>query len=79
MSQPQDAGLLAASIPIQINGQAQTIAAGQSIDELLSALGLDPAQVAVEHNGLIVPRKARSSVCLQSGDRLELVTFVGGG
>ncbi len=79
MSQPQEAGSLAASIQIQINGQPQTIEAGQSIDELLGALGLDPAQVAVEHNGLIVPRKARSSARLHSGDRLELVTFVGGG
>ena len=66
-------------IEIHVNGQPQLIAAGQSLGELLLALGLDPEQVAVERNGHIVPRRLRGEVKLAPGDQIELVTFVGGG
>lgn len=79
MSSMELAGSPAPSMQIYVNGQAQTIAPGASVDDLLLSIGLDLAQVAVERNGEIVPRKIRAAVLLQPGDRLELVTFVGGG
>ena len=79
MSSIESAPVVAPSIQIFVNGVAHTVAAGLSVDDLLGTLGLDPAQVAVERNGEIVPRRQRGSTPLGNGDRFELVTFVGGG
>ena len=42
-------------------------------------LGLAGKPVAVERNREIVPRAQHATTLLAAGDRLELVTFVGGG
>lgn len=64
---------------ITVNGEAREVAAGASVEELLADLGLDGARVAVERNGRLVPRREHALVALAEGDRLELVTLVGGG
>lgn len=40
---------------------------------------LEPIRVAVEVNEDVVPRRAFSAHRLHEGDRVEIVTFVGGG
>ncbi|MBL9002984.1 MAG: sulfur carrier protein ThiS [Myxococcales bacterium] len=67
------------AIHVLVNGQPHAIQRGGSVHDLLLVLGLDPAQVAVERNGEIVPRRTRPEVTLAENDRIELVTFVGGG
>ncbi len=47
--------------------------------ELLEALELKGDRVAVEHNGSIVGRGEWASAVVGSGDKLEIVHFVGGG
>ncbi len=42
-------------------------------------LGLRPEVVAVELNGDLVPRATHADTALAEGDRLEVVTLVGGG
>jgi sulfur carrier protein len=42
-------------------------------------LGLTGKPVAVERNREVVPRALHESTVLSPGDRLEVVTFVGGG
>jgi thiamine biosynthesis protein ThiS len=64
---------------IVVNGESRPIRAGQTVAELLGELGLDPRQVAVERNREVVPRALHASTVLAAGDRLEVVTFVGGG
>lgn len=64
---------------IVLNGEPRSIAAGTSILALLGELGLDPRQVAVEKNLEIVPRADYATTRLVAGDKLEVVTFVGGG
>ena len=67
---------------LTINGQAREIeglAEGSSVAELVAALGMQPDRVALERNGEIVSRAAWSEAHLNSGDRLEIVHFVGGG
>jgi thiamine biosynthesis protein ThiS len=49
------------------------------VTELLRRLELDRARVAVEHNRRVVPRAEHDTLRLNHGDRLEIVTFVGGG
>ena len=47
--------------------------------DLLSQLDLEPVRVAVEINEDIVPRKRFGETPIRDGDRIEIVTFVGGG
>ena len=67
------------SITIRVNGDARTVAAGATIAGLLEELGLGGKRVAVERNQAVVPRARHAETTLADGDRLELVTFVGGG
>lgn len=66
-------------IEIQVNGDTRRVKDGISIADLVQELELDPAKVAVERNLEIVPRSTLQDVRLNSGDRLEIVHFVGGG
>ena len=67
------------SITVRINGVERTVAAGATIVGLLEELGLGGKRVAVERNQAVVPRTRHAETTLADGDRLELVTFVGGG
>ncbi len=64
---------------IQLNGDSRSIEGGATIAELLSSLNLEPKRLAVELNERVVPRTEFGSVRLQTGDRVEIVTLVGGG
>jgi len=50
-----------------------------TVAELLKDLGLEPKHVAVEVNLELVPRARHAEHRLADGDRLEIVTLVGGG
>ena len=62
-----------------INGQPQTVQEGLSLSDLIAQLNMKTERVAVERNGVIVPRNDWPQTALQNGDRLEIVHFVGGG
>ncbi len=62
-----------------VNGKPQQISQEATILDLLAALGLGGRAVAVERNREVVPRARHGETVLAPGDRLELVTFVGGG
>lgn len=66
-------------ITIQLNGEAHTVPVGSSVADLLTALSVDLRQVAVERNEQIVRKPDYEGTGLLEGDRLEVVTFVGGG
>lgn len=66
-------------IQLQVNGEPQNCSAGTRLPSLLEQLGLNPRLVAVEYNGEILHRQYWQSTTLQNGDRLEIVTIVGGG
>lgn len=46
---------------------------------LLASLARDPRKVAVEVNEEVVPRELHATTALKDGDRVEIVTLVGGG
>jgi sulfur carrier protein len=69
----------ATSVEIQVNGETRAIAAGTTVAGLVDLLGLRREHVAVERNREIVPRSEHAATVLEAGDRLEIVTFVGGG
>jgi len=64
---------------IAVNGVTRTITRGTTVARLISELGLGDRRVAVERNREVIPRERHASCELEPGDRLELVTFVGGG
>ena len=66
-------------LSLTVNGEPRRAASGSSIADLVRTLELDPAKVAVERNGVIVPRSTLGKVALGDGDVLEIVHFVGGG
>lgn len=70
---------MAATIQIVVNGETRTVSADLTVAQLLSDLGLAGVRVAVERNLAVVPRAQHVETQLEDGDRLELVTFVGGG
>jgi thiamine biosynthesis protein ThiS len=67
------------TIQITVNGDPRTLPAGSTVADLVAALGLQPTQVAVERNKELVRRADHASTGLFDGDRLEVVTFFGGG
>ena len=66
-------------IDISVNGRARRVPAGSTLAQLLESLGLDRGRVAVELNLRVVPRAEHATLRLNHGDKLEVVTFVGGG
>lgn len=64
---------------VQINGEAREIDERTSIATLVESLGLTAPHVAIELNLEVVPRARHSETMLRDGDRLEIVTLVGGG
>jgi sulfur carrier protein len=64
---------------IFVNGAPCELEQGATVAALLETLGLDPRQLAVERNLELVPRVEHSRTVLAAGDRVEVVTLVGGG
>jgi len=64
---------------VQVNGVCREVGEKVSITELLEQMQLDPRTLAVERNLELVPRAEHAKTLLAEGDRLEVVTLVGGG
>ena len=64
---------------VVLNGEAKQLPDGTTVTTLLASLGLDRRRVAVELNERVVPKAQHAETRLGEGDRLEIVTFVGGG
>jgi len=67
------------TVSIIVNGEHRRVAAGITIAQLASELGLVAEKVAVERNLEVVPRSTLGQVTVRDGDELEIVHFVGGG
>ncbi|HEY9598786.1 MAG TPA: sulfur carrier protein ThiS [Cyanophyceae cyanobacterium] len=66
-------------ITLQVNGESRTCSPHTQLPQLLEQLGLNPRLVAVEYNGEILHRQFWAETQVQEGDKLEIVTIVGGG
>lgn len=64
---------------LTVNGAERTVADGCTVAQLVRELGLDKNPIAIEVNRQIVPRDRHGETRLSDGDRLEIVTLVGGG
>ena len=67
---------------IILNGQPRTVdldPQAATLEGLITALEMKQDRIAVERNGEIVRRTDWATTPIQSGDRFEVVHFVGGG
>jgi thiazole synthase len=64
---------------LTINGEPRELPSALSVAELLTHLGHDRRKVAVEVNQEVVPQARHPEHRLGEGDRVEIVTLVGGG
>lgn len=62
-----------------INGKEKVLACPTTLSELLTQLGYRAVFVAVELNGTIIKQANFSSTTITDADKLEIVSFVGGG
>jgi len=64
---------------IQLNGKKVSINSRITIHELLKKFKLNNKKVAIEHNGIIIPKSYYKKKYLKNNDKLEVVHFIGGG
>jgi sulfur carrier protein len=64
---------------LYVNGEAREVGEGLTLAELLESIGVPKGGVAVEVNREIVRRAQHPTHRLAPEDRVEIVTFVGGG
>lgn len=64
---------------IVVNGETRAVETGATLLSLVESLSLPSSRIAVERNRAIVRRADYGSTALAEGDRIEIVTFVGGG
>jgi len=64
---------------IQVNGEQRTLADGSTVAGLLAELDIRSDRVAVELNLNILDRSEFDGRNLQEGDRIEIISFIGGG
>ncbi|MCK5578374.1 MAG: sulfur carrier protein ThiS [Planctomycetes bacterium] len=62
-----------------LNGEKKEIAENISVKKLLAGLGIKTEQVAVELNLTIVPKTEYGNKIIKAGDKIEIISFVGGG
>ncbi|MCV3214857.1 sulfur carrier protein ThiS [Plectonema radiosum NIES-515] len=66
-------------ITLSLNGETRTCSSLTALPDLLQELGFNLRLIAVEYNGEILHRQFWSKTKIHQGDRLEVVTIVGGG
>ena len=64
---------------IQLNGEQRDVEAGITVAGLLQYLGIRLDQVAVEINLEIMEKSGFETRLLKEGDRVEVMSFIGGG
>ena len=64
---------------IIVNGKHIADFENKTVLELIENLGYKLTFIAVEYNGEILPKSEYSNILLKENDKLEVVSFVGGG
>jgi sulfur carrier protein len=69
-------------LSLVVNGRERAVeglGSPSMLDAVLTALALRADRIAVELNGELAPRAGWAQQAVQTGDKLEVVHFVGGG
>ena len=66
-------------LQIQVNGERRDCRSGATVGDLLRELDIKTERVAVELNLEILDRQEFDRRGLKAGDRVEILSFIGGG
>ena len=64
---------------IQLNGKKVVIKSNHLLSDLLKKYKLSNKRVAIELNGIIIPKVNYKKNKLKNNDKVEIVHFIGGG
>ncbi len=64
---------------VTVNAQEREVPPGTTVRGLIEQMGLAKQACAAEVNKNLIPRRQHESHELRDGDRVELVSLVGGG
>jgi thiazole synthase len=64
---------------VTVNGTQREVEAGTTVAQLVEQLKLRTDRIATERNLSVIPKAKYAETALADGDKLEIVTFVGGG
>ncbi|WP_328889451.1 sulfur carrier protein ThiS [Streptomyces sp. NBC_00316] len=64
---------------VSVNGDPRSIAAGTTLETLVSTLTTAHSGIAAAVNEAVVPRSRWATAALADGDRIEVLTAVQGG
>lgn len=64
---------------IILNGKPEELTTNPDIETLLISRNIDLLKVVVEHNGTIIKSGSWKTTIIQEDDKLEILSFVGGG
>ena len=64
---------------IQLNGKKVVIKSNLSLIDLLKSYKLNNTKIAIEYNGVIIPKANYKKKNLKNNDKIEIVHFIGGG
>jgi sulfur carrier protein len=67
------------NMKITLNGNVREINSGATVKALLDSIKLNPEAVAVELNLAIIPKNEYDTRRLNEADKIEIISFVGGG
>ena len=63
---------------VKINGESVD-AAGQTLAQYLASTACNPGRIVIEYNEVILPKEQHETTILADGDRVEIISFMGGG
>lgn len=64
---------------VNVNGTPREVPEGATVADLIQILSLGKNAVAAEVNQRLVPKRDHPNTPLREGDKVELVSLVGGG
>ena len=64
---------------IQLNGKKISIHTNFSVRDLIKKYKLQEKKIAIELNGMILPKENYTKKKLKNNDKIEIVQFIGGG
>ena len=64
---------------IQLNGKKISINTNFSVRDLIKKYKLKEQKIAIELNGMILPKENYRKKKLKNNDKIEIVQFIGGG
>ena len=71
-------GITGGNHMVKINGESVD-AAGQTLSEYLASTACNPSRIVIEYNEKILPKELHETTVLADGDRVEIISFMGGG